>query len=232
MSAQLINDIDTLTKDSSVVKKGRKFKIVDDLKNFNAVMKTYHYNPSPDVIELLNYFASLHRYDDRKVFKEAWTKWIAEPTIAPHIQSEIQRLAASGYQGDALQKIYKSVRYYYKKKPINVDAEGNPIQKPKKQRKKYEGYNSELLNNMDTFIATQIKSHIVNMIKDQNDNAIPVTHISPAEAFTVFVKHAQIEYLEKNELAKYKKTFKNRFFCIRKKCSIQINSGNQVAFAQ
>jgi hypothetical protein len=205
--------------DKPVVKKGRKLKIVPDLQNFNAILKTYHFNPSATLVEQLTYFASVHRFDERKVFKESWKKWIDEQEIAPLIQEEIQRLTSAGYTGDALQKIFKSVRYYYKKKPSTVDNDGNEIKKEHKQRKTYEGFDSKTLETMDTFIAYQIKSHIVNVVQDKDGNAVPVCQISPANAFTHYCETNKLELdtIDKAELAKYKKTFKNRFFCIRTK---------------
>jgi hypothetical protein len=215
-------DIQTIQSDiKPVAKKGRKLKIVADLQNFNAILKTYHFNPSSALVEQLTYFASVHRFDERKVFKETWKKWIAEPEIAPLIEAEIRRLVSAGYTGDALQKIFKSVRYYYKKKPSTVDNDGNEIKKEPKKRKTYEGFDSKTLETMDTFIAHQIKSHIVNVVQDTDGNALPVCQISPATAFTHFCdsnkQELELDTIEKAELAKYKKTFKNRFFCIRKK---------------
>lgn len=203
--------------DKPVVKKGRKLKIVSDLQNFNAILKTYHFNPSSQLVDQLTYFASVHRFDDRKTFKEAWTKWIEQPEVSPLIEEECRRLATAGYVGDAKMKIFKSVRYYYKKKTPTVDNDGNAIPKEQKKRKKYEGFETSTLDNMDTFIAHQIKSHIVKIVQDQNGNAIPVCQISPAEAFKQYYDQNQLELLSNDEVAKYKKTFKNRFFCIRKK---------------
>lgn len=179
-------------------------------------MKTYHFNPSVTLVEQLTYFASVHRFDERKVFKESWKKWIAEPEIAPLIQDEIQRLIAAGYTGDVSQKIFKSVRYYYKKKLPTVDNDGNEIKKETKKRKTYEGFDSNTLETMDTFIAHQIKTHIVNIVQDKDGNTVPICQISPATAFNYYCNTDKFE-LDNTELAKYKKTFKNRFFCIRKK---------------
>ena len=48
----------------------------------NVVLKTHHYNPSAELADYLAYFATLHRFDDRVTYKEAWTEWIQSDEIA------------------------------------------------------------------------------------------------------------------------------------------------------
>ena len=52
-------------------------------------LQTFHHNFSEQIAERFMYFATLHRYDDRKTFKEAWQKWIQEEDVAADIQHEI-----------------------------------------------------------------------------------------------------------------------------------------------
>ena len=68
------------------------------------------------LVEHLAAFANVHRYDDRKTYKEAWAQWMASNEIADLFATEVARLKALGYKGDAADKLYKSGRYYFRQK--------------------------------------------------------------------------------------------------------------------
>ena len=82
-------------------------------------MKVFRYKFTHTLSEFMYDFSKLHRYDDRKGFKEAWNQWIEEEDIKPLINEEIKELHTQGYKGDILDKMFKSARYYYRKKPLN-----------------------------------------------------------------------------------------------------------------
>jgi len=183
-----------------------------------TTIKTYHHNPSPQLVEILSYFASVHKYDERKTFKEEWKKWIELPDIQPIIQEECERLKHNGYDGDTMDKIFKSVRYYYRKKtttPTQIDADGVPVPTEKKPRKKYEGLDEAVLEQMDTHIQ-QLMDQYLNSIDDQElqkHNHV-LCLLPPAEAFSDYTKQYSEQYAELDETQqlKIKKTYKNRFF--------------------
>lgn len=183
---------------------------VEEIKEYNVSLKTYHFNPSPQLVEHLMYFASVHKYDERKIFKEAWNNWIQKPEIAQLIQDEIIKLRQTGYTGNVHDKIFKSVRYYYKKKsPIMVDEEGVPLPPLCKQRKKYESLDKSILEIMDKHISVQIKTHLQpSSLFTKN-----ICELSPAKAFEDFM----ICYGNDLEVEpeKIKKNYKNRLFRIR-----------------
>jgi hypothetical protein len=179
-------------------------------------IKTYHHNPSPQLVEILSYFASVHRYDERKTFKEEWKKWIELPAIQPIIQEECERLKHNGYDGDTMDKIFKSVRYYYRKKtPTQIDADGVPVPPEKKPRKKYEGLDEAVLEQMDAHIQ-ELMDQYLDSIDDQElqkHNHV-LCLLPPAEAFSDYTKQNAEQYAELDEAQqlKIKKTYKNRFF--------------------
>lgn len=59
-------------------------------------------------------FAKIHQYDHRKDFKEAWKIWLEENTEI--VEEEVRRLTNLRYDGDILDKMFKSARYYFRKK--------------------------------------------------------------------------------------------------------------------
>jgi len=178
----------------------------------NVMLETFHYKPSTEIAEHLQYFATLHKYDDRVAYKESWDAWVKNPNIAELIESEIGRLRTSGYYGDALSKIYKSARYYYRKKTLVETVE-------KKKRKKYEGLNKEVLDAMDSHIAQCIKSHVVKIIQTET-NMVMKSNIAPNDAYKTFMETLDEPVVDEVMEKKYKKTFKNRFFLYRNKLNV------------
>ena len=74
----------------------------------------YRYKFADDVCAELDRFSKVHQYDDRVTFKEAWTEWTNDSEDL--ISAEVRRLTNLGYEGDVVDKMYKSARYYYRKK--------------------------------------------------------------------------------------------------------------------
>jgi hypothetical protein len=158
-------------------------------------IQTFHFGFSEDIAQRFTYFATLHRYDDRKSFKESWGKWILVPDVAQAIAQETATLEEQGYQGDILDKMFKSVRYYYRKKPA--------VPKEPKQRKAYVSLSTDILEKID--------KHVVDTIVQHTDPETNVCDISPAKAFDEYRKTIVDQQID---LAKYKKTYKNRFFIV------------------
>ena len=62
-------------------------------------------------------FAKLHQYDDRVTYKEQWSRWLQNNDA--FIQDESNRMKTLGYDGNVLEKMYKSGRYYFRTKTKN-----------------------------------------------------------------------------------------------------------------
>jgi hypothetical protein len=182
--------------------------------NANLPLKitTLHFNFSDHVIHHLSYFAELHKHDDRKTFKAKWEKWIQTPDISKIIQTEIEYQYQRGFTSDVLDKMFKSVRYYFRKK--------SPKPNEKTQRKQYITLSSIFLETIDKHAIEIIKSYsVVN-------NNILIANISPANAYANFCEtqqtiiYDQIKYLVNiltydDICEKMKKTYKNRFHLIK-----------------
>lgn len=179
--------------------------------NTNLPLKitTLHFNFSEPVINHLSYFAELHKHDDRKTFKSQWEHWIQTPEISKLIQAEIEYQHKKGFTNDVLDKMFKSVRYYFRKKTPKPDE--------KTQRKQYITLSSNFLETIDNHAVEIIKSHSVI-----NNNNTLIANISPANAYTHFCEthqtiiYDQIKYLVNiltydDICEKMKKTYKNRF---------------------
>ena len=179
-------------------------------------IQTLHFNFSEAIITELSYFAEIHRNDKRKDFKESWEKWITTNSIAQIIQTEIDYQYKKGFVGDVIDKMFKSVRYYFRKKLIK-NAEKNV---EKKQRKPY-------ISLCPQFLA-EIDNHALEIIKKystRTDNKT-TADISPASAYTNFCETNQtclyeqierlVDLLEYPDISeKMKKTYKNRFHLMK-----------------
>ena len=193
--------------------------------------------------ELLN-FAKIHRYDDRHTFKDAWTTWISGKEIAELIALETEHLETSGFKGDALDKMFKSVRYYYRKKlnkqglVPDPDLEENDEDKDLDQEKIYTGFSSSFLKIIDDDVLKQINANINSRSTEDLDQDPQITKPSKkvllklpqSKAYQAFCQNHKPEIYEElvsmrekygtipdNISAKMKKTYKNRFYNVRQK---------------
>ena len=153
--------------------------------------KIYRYNFSKEFLEEAIIFSKKNETLDIKHFHEELNKWKIENDKL--ISIEYRNLIKNGYNGDFDDKIFKTIRYYLKKKMNN---------KPK-ERRKYIPLSRDFLDCID--------NHIINC-KD----------IKPALAFKDFSNKYKTsiekeilileKYLKNKEcIDKIKKTYKNRY---------------------
>jgi Fe-S cluster biosynthesis and repair protein YggX len=146
-------------------------------------------------------FSKIHQYDHRKDFKEAWNIWVEHNEML--VEDEMRRLINLGYGGNIKDKMFKSARYYFRKKSTEKKE---PI-----KRRDYVGVNKVLLDAMD--------DHIRNKMKE--------TNFKPSDSFDEFCKiHINVIKEEVLNLCKsgitnsteikdkFKKTYKNRYFLV------------------
>ena len=154
--------------------------------------KIYRFNFSDSFLKVLQGFSEKYKYNESKIFKENWETWTKEN--GDIIKKEFELLSKKGYKGNFNEKMYKSVRYYYKNK-------SNKKVEPKKRRI-YSRLNHELLIWMDSHIARNYDK-------------------KPKDAYDLFITFPKTNELIKNQYTtlsknefdtKIKKTYKNRFF--------------------
>jgi hypothetical protein len=159
----------------------------------------YRYKFTQDLMDELHNFSKIHQFDDRHQFKEAWQLWTIE--FDETIRVEVQRLSHYGYEGDILDKMFKSARYYFRKK--------SSVKPEVKERREYVSFQKDIL-----------------ILMDQHINS---TKLKPADGFTDFCNanmeqlKKEITYLVEHNIkdskqiqAKFKKTYKNRYFLLNK----------------
>ena len=161
----------------------------------------YRYKFTDDFTSELFKFSKVHQYDHRKDFKEAWEIWMEDNDDI--VNNEVRRLTNIGYDGDIIDKMFKSARYYFRKKSTEKKAPS--------ERRDYVGTQKDMLDAMDL--------HIKSKINDQN--------YKPSDGFDEFCKSnldllkeeisnlCKHGFTDSNEIKqKIKKTYKNRYFLI------------------
>lgn len=170
----------------------------------DALCMIFRYKFTQDFMDELYKFSKIHQYDERKDFKEAWKVWLDENEDIVGI--EVRRMKMLGYDGDVFDKMFKSARYYFRKKS---DEKKEP-----KERRKYVGVSTDLLEAMDKHIE-------LNMIKDtyQPKNGF-ISFCNENEELLKKTINMMLEqgindgeYIQE----KIKKTYKNRYFILAKK---------------
>lgn len=174
---------------------------IDNRINNDIKINIYRYKFTDDFTKELYKFSKIHQYDDRKDFKEAWSIWIEEEDEI--VSEELRRLTNLGYEGSILDKMFKSARYYFRKKSTE--------KKEPKKRRAYVGVQKDLLDSIDE----HIKSNI-----NEDD-------YKPSDGFSSYCKdNVEILKDEVNRLCnmgyknpseiknKIKKTYKNRYFIL------------------
>ena len=167
----------------------------------NGDINIYRYKFTNEFTCELFTFSKIHQYDHRKDFKEAWKIWLEENESI--VDEEVRRLHNLNYEGNVQEKMFKSARYYFRKKSTEKKE---PI-----ERRIYVSVQKDLLDAIDEHINSQIK----------NEN------YKPSQGFDEFCKNNiellknEVNILCKNGLTdsneikkKIKKTYKNRYFLI------------------
>jgi hypothetical protein len=170
----------------------------------NLNVNIYRYKFTDNFTNELYKFSKIHQYDHRKDFKEAWEIWLEETDEL--VSEEVRRLTNLGYDGNILDKMYKSARYYFRKKSTEKKA-------PQKRRE-YHSVQKDLLEAMDEHIKTNVTT----------------VNYKPSEGFEMFCKEhiellkEEVSILCKNGFSnseeikeKIKKTYKNRYFILIRK---------------
>jgi hypothetical protein len=170
----------------------------------NASINIYRYKFTEDFTNELFKFSKIHQYDHRKDFKEAWNVWFEENNEI--VNDEIRRLTNLGYDGDVQDKMFKSARYYFRKKSTEKKA---PT-----ERRVYVGVQKGLLDAMDEHILFKIDSKKCKPSESFDDfckNNIDLLK----EEVSILCRNGNINSAEIKQ--KIKKTYKNRYFLLANK---------------
>jgi hypothetical protein len=174
--------------------------------------KIFRYKLCDAIMANITQFAQKHQFDDRHSYKDAWVLWLAENQDT--VEREVARLHQLDYKGDVIDKMFKAGRYYFRAK-AGIHTEQKEQQKEQAQqepkRRDYIVMNQDVIQAMD--------AHLQSLIKQKD--------FKPALAYNQFCE--EHEALLRKEIgrlgsyytgeklsAKFKKTYKNRYFSFQR----------------
>lgn len=163
--------------------------------------KVYRFNLSKHIKDQLVHFIDIHKYDDLATYKLEWDEYVKKNKEL--FDNEIEYLQGKGYKGDVMNKIYKSARYYWRKK--NDDTNKPSLQLDK--------------------VSLRFDRDFINKVSQHIERNINRLDYKPATGFTDFIElyADDIDELRKtletrisydNLIKKIKKTYKNRYYII------------------
>ena len=186
----------------------------------NIKLQTNRYKFTEEVSDLLCEFVKLHQYEKSKEYKLSWNNWVTQEDVKTTLDDECGRLVKEGQLCDIMDRMYKSSRYYYRKK-INKQ-----IVAPR-ARKQYEGLPKDILLKMDQHIIREINGNI----DMREDSETLISRFTPAISFDKYcdenptsvddligmpAETAETRRLQNTKtMERLKKTYKNRFSKIK-----------------
>ena len=179
--------------------------------------KIFRYKLSDEIMSSITQFAKIHQLDDRHMYKEAWTRWLADEQ--DNVEREVGRLEQLEYKGDILDKMFKAGRYYFREK-VTIKAVENANANTVANANDVDNTKTREYIVMDPAIIQAMDLHLRSLIHNKN--------FKPAVAYNEFCdQHVELVRLEIQRLmaqnisrekmsAKFKKTYKNRYYILQK----------------
>jgi len=161
--------------------------------------------------QLLEEFSKAHLTDDRKIFKLNWKYWKEENK---HIyEEEIQQIKQAGYEGCPHEKIFESVRYYYRKKHLTQKNNQNKQTKIKQKKQKLIGLSKSIKQSMDKHMKLVILERKIDLSPASTYNDFCKNNINELTREIYRLKKITNTILDPIAIdLKFKKAYKNRFY--------------------
>ena len=176
-------------------------KITENTSVHNINIKVFRFKFNDFITNELDHFSKIHKYDNSTDYKDAWKIWVEENHDM--VERETNRLNALGFEGDVTDKMFKSSRYYYRKKTED--------KKEPQERREYIKIDAILLLKMDEHIKENVhtkdyqpKIGFLDFCKKNMDVLKDIIFKMKENGIT------DIQLIQN----KIKKTYKNRYFTI------------------
>ena len=173
-------------------------------KTTSKTTKTFRYKFSEDILPYMKDFSKIHQHDDRVTFKESWDDWYNENIEI--IEREERRLTSIGFTGDIKDKMYKSMRYYYRKKS---NKKTEPM-----VRRIYTRLSKEIITVFDEFIQEHSRESDFKPSKSFKECVENNYYVFEKETERLREAH---DMEQPDIMSKFKKTFNNRYYLYSKK---------------
>ena len=173
----------------------------DQIAANEAKVNVYRFKFTDKVSSAITVFSKTHQFDNRQEYKEAWQDWLEENSDL--VEEETNRLHDLGYDKDVKDKMFKSGRYYFRKK-------SSVAVKPVKRRE-YITIDQSILVAMDEHIASNMNDDDYTPATGYNSFCEEEKELLSRE-ITNLMKTTKIN--SQDLASKIKKTYKNRYYII------------------
>ena len=164
-------------------------------------VNVYRFKFTDKVSDAITAFAKTHQFDDRHEYKEYWKAWLEDNNEL--VEKETNRLRDLGYDKDIEDKMFKSGRYYFRKKSVVAV-------KPMKRRD-YITIDQSILIAMDEHITRNMNNDDYTPANGYNSFCEEEKELLSREIINLM----KTKKINAQDLAsKIKKTYKNRYFII------------------
>ncbi len=166
-------------------------------------VQVFRFKFTQEIMNMLQEFAQIHKYDDKETYKDAWDNWTKENKEI--IKNEEIRLLNLGWTGKINDKMFKSAKYYFRNK--------SNVKKTPKERRTYTRVTIDLRMTIDRHITCSIK-------EDKYKPADGLNQFYEQYSDVIKEEYENLSKLgfSKNVVdEKIKKTYKNRYFQFIKK---------------
>jgi hypothetical protein len=169
-------------------------------------VKIFRFKLTNELVEMINEFSKIHQYDDKKIYKEKWKEWLE--INSEIIDREKERLINLGCNKNIEEKMYRSGRYYFRKK---TDQD-----KKVTQRRKYISCDFNFIELIDNHINDNIKLLKTNFKPSKEYIDFEETHNNDIKTEIDRIHNlSETNNITKEDIVnKIKKTYKNRYYLI------------------
>ena len=178
------------------------------------LIRKFRYDFTEEVGNILKDFSDKHESESGKEFQKSWNIWIVTDEIESILKEECNRLLNDGYKDDVWDKMYKSARYYYKKKTKKEKIIKDKIKHTNR-------FSTIFLKTMDDAIKQQLNREIEEMNQITISQPKSYANYCNSNKENLLNEFKRIRQ-EKGSIPddidiKLRKTYKNRFHALRKK---------------
>lgn len=181
-----------------------------------VIIQSFRHDFSGAMKANLEQFTQAHYNEPRKQYQQSWNKW-----TQTHQQIFIEECGAlhkQGFEGDPMDKLYKSARYYFRKKNLGTLASQRETCNQEEKERTYIRIPRKITESMVTFIKQSLENSVQGTkleLSQQNAFCDYVTQHKDL-IFTSLVKQRQEKgSLEENMDKRLKKAFRNKFYAQR-----------------
>ena len=167
----------------------------------NVQSQVFRFKFNSELTDKIDYFSKLHQHDERTTYKEEWKKWTETPEMLDIMMSESERLYRLGYTENINNKMYRSSRYYFRKKKDEVKERATFVRSSYNVSKDFITLMKNYIENEKLSINFSPKTAYINFIDINKDNYETEIQNLTTNGFS-----------NQDAIIKIKKTFKNQHY--------------------